>query len=90
MPAAKRPKIGGLIVANLELFSGKIGWAKTREVSLMSLMIDDTVKPVVQKQRRVAFHLSDRAESKINELLSQSNDSLITNHVVGLVLPLLP
>lgn len=90
MPAAKRPKIGGLIVANLELFSGKIGWAKTREVSLMSLMIDDTVKPVVQKQRGVSFHLSDRAESKINELLSQSNDSLITNHVVGLVLPLLP
>ena len=87
MPAAKRPKIGGLIVANLELFSGKIGRAKTGEVSLM---IDDTVKPVVQKQRGVSFHLSDRAESKINELLSQSNDSLITNHVVGLVLPLLP
>ena len=87
MPAAKRPKIGGLIAANLELFSGKIGRAKTGEVSLM---IDDTVKPVVQKQRGVSFHLSDRAESKINELLSQSNDSLITNHVVGLVLPLLP
>ena len=34
-------------------------------------MIDATVKPVVQKQRRVAFHLSDRAESKIKELLSQ-------------------
>lgn len=34
-------------------------------------MIDATVEPVVQKQRRVAFHLSDRAESKIKELLSQ-------------------
>ena len=68
LPAAKRPKIRSLIAANLELFSGKIGRAKTGEVSLM---IDDTVKPVVQKQRRVSIHLSDRAESKIKELLSQ-------------------
>ena len=64
LPAAKR-----LIAANLELFSGKIGRAKTGEVSLM---IDDTVKPVVQKQRRVTFHLSDLAESKMKELLSHA------------------
>ncbi|CAB4021005.1 Hypothetical predicted protein [Paramuricea clavata] len=34
-------------------------------------MIDDSVTPVVQKQRRIPVNLSDRAESKIQDLLDQ-------------------
>ncbi|CAB4017637.1 Hypothetical predicted protein [Paramuricea clavata] len=34
-------------------------------------MIDDSVTPVVQKQRRIPVNLSDQAESKIQDLLDQ-------------------
>jgi transposase InsO family protein len=64
----RRQKIADMIMDNPEVFTGKIGKAKTNEVSLM---IDDSVTPVVQKQRRIPVNLSDRAESKIQDLLDQ-------------------
>ena len=65
---ARRQKIADMIVANPEVFTGKIGKAKMNEVSLM---IDDNVTPVVQKPRRIPFNLLDRAENKIHGLLDQ-------------------
>ena len=57
-----------MIVDNPEVFTGKIGKAKTDEVSLM---IDDNVTPVVQKPTRIPFNLLDRAENKIHDHLDQ-------------------
>ena len=34
-------------------------------------MIDRSVQPVVQKQRRIPLNLSEKAENKIKDLLSQ-------------------
>ncbi|CAB4026068.1 Hypothetical predicted protein [Paramuricea clavata] len=64
----RRQKIADMIMDNPEVFTGKIGKAKTNEVSLM---IDDSVTPVVQKQRRIPVNLSERAEIKIQDLLDQ-------------------
>ena len=64
----RRQKVADMIMDNPEVFTGKIGKAKTNEVSLM---IDDSVTPVVQKQRRIPVNLSDRAEGKIQDLLEQ-------------------
>ena len=34
-------------------------------------MIDDTIKPVVQKPRRIPYNLMDKAEAKLETLLNQ-------------------
>ena len=64
----KRQEIADLIVSNSELFSGKIGKSTASEVTLM---IDPSVQPVVQKQRRIPLNLSEKVENKIKDLLSQ-------------------
>ncbi|XP_028415679.1 uncharacterized protein K02A2.6-like [Dendronephthya gigantea] len=68
MATARRQEVADMIADNPEVFTGKIGKAKTKEVSLM---IDDSITPVVQKQRRIPFNLLDRAENKIQDLLDQ-------------------
>ena len=63
-----RPEIASMIRENKEVFSGKIGRSKTRQVKIM---IDDTIKPVVQKPRRIPYNLMDKAEAKLETLLKQ-------------------
>lgn len=67
--SGKRQKIAGMISANPEIFTGKNSKATTKDVSLV---IEDKVQPVVQRQRRVPCNLMERAESKIKELLDQN------------------
>ena len=63
-----RPEIASIIQENKEVFSGKIGKSKTRQVTIM---IDKKIKPVVQKPRRIPYNLMDRAEAKLETLLEQ-------------------
>ena len=68
LQGVKRQKIADLIVSNNEVFSGRIGKSTESEVTLM---IDRLVQPVVQKQRQLPLNLSEKAENKIKDLLSQ-------------------
>ena len=64
----RRQRVADMIAENSGVFTGKIGKAKTNEVTLM---IDDSVKPVVQKQRRVPVNLLEKAEAKTQDLLAE-------------------
>jgi hypothetical protein len=84
LPMTRRQKIADMIRDNPEVFTGKIGKAKTNE---LSLMIDDSVIPVVQKQRRIPVNLSDRAESEIQDLLDQDIERVPDNQSRSWVSP---
>ena len=68
LQGAKCQKIADLVVSNNEVFSGRIGKSTATEVTLI---VDPSVQPVVQKQRRIQSNLSEKAENKIKDLLSQ-------------------
>ena len=63
-----RPKIKQMIEKHAEVFSGKIGRSKARQVSIM---IDESIKPVVQKPRRIPYNLMAKAEQKLKDLMKQ-------------------
>ena len=49
-----------------KLFSGKIGCLKDYQVKFH---INENVKPVIQKERKIPFHLKDKIEKAIDDLL---------------------
>ena len=55
-----------ILLENKNVFSARIGKLKNYQVSLM---IDETVTPIVQKPRKIPFNLAEKAERKIEELL---------------------
>ena len=63
-----RPEVASMIQEHKEVFSGKIGKSNTRQVTIM---IDESIKPVVQKPRRIPYNLMEKAEAKLEELMKQ-------------------
>ena len=49
-----------------DLFTERIGKINTTQIKLF---IDDSVKPVQQKHRRIPFHLRSKVEVEINQML---------------------
>ena len=51
-----------------ELFTGRIGKSKSRQVKIM---IDENVIPVAQRSRRIAVNLTEKAEGKMKQLMRE-------------------
>ena len=62
----RRKQIEEILEKNQEVFSGKIGKFKGNKVTLM---IDETVQPIVQKCRPIPDNLRAKAEDKIETLI---------------------
>jgi hypothetical protein len=65
--ASLREPIRKLIEDNEEVFSGKIGKAP----GTVDIMIDPKVRPIVQKGRKIPYHLHGKAEEKLKSLLRE-------------------
>ncbi len=64
-----RPAVRKLLENHSEVFSPNIGKAVGK--LQVTIMMDETVTPVVQKLRRVPYNLAAKAEEKIAYLLNQ-------------------